>query len=158
MLSASFFFLRIALVVWGLLWFHINLGLFVLFLWKMLLEFWFGQRWICRWLWVVWIVCVSCSVVSLFDIPWTIACEALPSVEFSRQEYCSGLSFLPPGDLPNPRIEPESPALQADSSLLHHLGSPYHNHINSSDPWAQVILLFVCVFSFSHQCLVIFSV
>ena len=36
---------------------------------------------------------------------------------FSRQEYWNGLPFPPPGDLPNPRIEPMSPALQADSLL-----------------------------------------
>ena len=35
-------------------------------------------------------------------------------MEFSRQEYCSGLPFLSPGDLPNPGIEPRSPALQVD--------------------------------------------
>ena len=34
---------------------------------------------------------------------------------FSRQEYWSGLPFPPPGDLPNPGIEPRSPALQVDS-------------------------------------------
>ena len=37
--------------------------------------------------------------------------QALLSVEFSRQEYCSGLPFPPLGDLPNPGIEPDSPAL-----------------------------------------------
>ena len=37
------------------------------------------------------------------------------SVGFSRQEYCSGLPCLPPGDLPNPGIKPRSPTLQADS-------------------------------------------
>ena len=36
-------------------------------------------------------------------------------MEFSRQEYWSGLSFPSSGDLPNPGIEPESPALQVDS-------------------------------------------
>ena len=36
-------------------------------------------------------------------------------MEFSRQEYCSGLPFPSPGDLPNPGIEPGSPTLQADS-------------------------------------------
>ena len=36
-------------------------------------------------------------------------------MEFSRQEYWSGLPFPSPGDLPNPGIEPWSPALQADS-------------------------------------------
>ena len=39
---------------------------------------------------------------------------------FSRQEYWSGLPFPSPGDLPNPGIEPGSPALQADSLLLIH--------------------------------------
>ena len=38
-------------------------------------------------------------------------------MEFSRQEYWGGLPFTFPGDLPNPKIEPMSPALQADSLL-----------------------------------------
>ena len=46
-----------------------------------------------------------------------IACESSLSMEFSKQEYWSGLPFPSPGDLPDPRIEPESPALQADSLL-----------------------------------------
>ena len=45
------------------------------------------------------------------------------SVGFSRQEYGSGLSFPPLGDLPDTGIESESPALQADSLLLSHWGS-----------------------------------
>jgi len=47
---------------------------------------------------------------------------------FSRREYWSGLSSPPPGDLPNPGIEPPSPvapALQADSLPLSHQGSPH---------------------------------
>ena len=44
-----------------------------------------------------------------------IACQAPLSMEFSRQEYWSGLPFPSPRDLPNPGIEPRSPALQADS-------------------------------------------
>ena len=47
--------------------------------------------------------------------PWTIAHQAPLSMGFSRQEYWSGLPFPSPGDLPNPGIEPRSPALQADS-------------------------------------------
>ena len=47
--------------------------------------------------------------------PWTVACQASLSVGFSRQEYWSGLPFTPPRDLPDPEIEPGSPALQADS-------------------------------------------
>ena len=41
--------------------------------------------------------------------------QAPPSMGFSRQEYWSGLPFPSPGDLPNPRIEPRSPAFQADA-------------------------------------------
>ena len=41
--------------------------------------------------------------------------QAPLSIGFSRQEYWSGLPFPSPGDLPNPGIEPRSPALQADS-------------------------------------------
>ena len=47
--------------------------------------------------------------------PWTVAHQAPQSVEFSRQEYWNGLPFPSPGDLPNPGIEPGSPALQADT-------------------------------------------
>ena len=57
----------------------------------------------------------SLSRVKLFAVPWTVACQAPLSMEFSRQEYWSGLSFPFPGDLPDPGIEPGSPALQADS-------------------------------------------
>ena len=49
------------------------------------------------------LVCVSDSV-----IPWTIARHVPLSMEFSRQEYWSGLSFPSPGDLPNPGIKPVS--------------------------------------------------
>ena len=45
-------------------------------------------------------------------------------MRFSRKEYWSGLPCPPPGDLPDPGIEPESPALQANSSPLSHQGSP----------------------------------
>ena len=48
----------------------------------------------------------------------------LQSVEFSRQEYWSGLPFPSPGDLPNPGIEPRSSALQVDSLPSDHKGSP----------------------------------
>ena len=60
-------------------------------------------------------VSVSRSVVSDFVTPWTVACQAPPSMGFSRQEYWRGLSFPSPGDLPNPGIKSASPALQADS-------------------------------------------
>ena len=62
-----------------------------------------------------------------FATPWAVAYQAPLSIGFSRQAYWSGLPFPPPGDLPDPGIEPLSPsvpALQADSLPLHHLGSP----------------------------------
>ena len=43
--------------------------------------------------------------------PWTAPYQAPPSMGFSRQEYWSGVPFPPPGDLPDPGIEPVSPAL-----------------------------------------------
>ena len=43
-----------------------------------------------------------------FATPWTVARQAPLSVEFSRQEYWSGLPFPPPGDLPNPGIKAAS--------------------------------------------------
>ena len=57
--------------------------------------------------------------------PYTIACQAPLSMRFSRQEYWSGLSFPSPGDLPDPGIEPRSPALQANSFLIELWGKPY---------------------------------
>ena len=53
----------------------------------------------------------ACSVLSDSATPQTVACQASLSMEFSRQEYWSGLSFPPPEDLPDPRIEPMSFAL-----------------------------------------------
>ena len=47
----------------------------------------------------------------LFATPWTVAYQVPLSMGFSRQEYRNGLPFPSPGDLPNPGIEPRSPAL-----------------------------------------------
>ena len=55
------------------------------------------------------------SHVQHFAIPWTVACQASLSIEFSRQEYWSELPFPSPRDLPNTGMEPGSPTLQADS-------------------------------------------
>ena len=46
----------------------------------------------------------SLSRVRLFATPWSVAYQAPPSMEFSRQEYWSGLPFPSPGDLPDPGI------------------------------------------------------
>ena len=53
----------------------------------------------------------SLSCVRLSASSRTVAHQAPPSEGFSRQEYWSGLPFPSPGDLPNPGIEPGSPAL-----------------------------------------------
>ena len=45
----------------------------------------------------------------LFVTPWTVAHQALLSIGFFRQVYWSGLPFPPPGNLPDPEIEPASP-------------------------------------------------
>ena len=57
------------------------------------------------------------SRVQLFVTPWTVVYEAPLSMEFSRQEYWSGLPFPSPGDLPGPGIKLRSPTLQADALL-----------------------------------------
>ena len=55
------------------------------------------------------LICLCAETLSharLFGTPWNAACQAPVSMEFSRQEYWNGLSFLPPGDLSDPGIEP----------------------------------------------------
>ena len=56
--------------------------------------------------------------------PMIVALQVPLSMEFSTQEYCSGLPFSSPGDLPDPGIEPGSPALQADFLLSEPPGKP----------------------------------
>ena len=70
-------------------------------------------------------VCVThFSCVQLFATPWTIARQAPLSTEFSRQEYWSELPCPSLGDLPDPRIEPGSPTLQAGSLPTEQPGKP----------------------------------
>ena len=52
----------------------------------------------------------SLAYIQLFATPWTVARQAPLSMELSWQEYWSGFSFPPPGDLPDLGIEPTSPA------------------------------------------------
>ena len=70
----------------------------------------------------------SLSRVQLFATPWTVAYQAPPSMGFSRQEYWSGVPFPSPGDLPDPGIEPRSPALEADALTSEPPGKPYSTH------------------------------
>ena len=71
----------------------------------------------------------SLSRVRLLVTPWTVACQAPLSLEFSRQEYWSGLPFPPPEDLPNPEIELRSPTLQADALPSEPPGKIYPRHL-----------------------------
>ena len=75
-----------------------------------------------------------CVCVRYLAIPWTVACQAPLSVGFSRQEYWSELLCPPPRDLPDPGLEPRSPALRADSLPFEPRGKPEkpllsHSHI-----------------------------
>ena len=73
----------------------------------------------------------SLSRVRLFATPWTVACQAPLSMEFSKQEYWSGLPFPSPGYLPNPGIKPASLCLlysQANSLPLCHLEHTWQKH------------------------------
>ena len=93
-----------------------------------------------------------------FETSWTVAHQAPLSMGFPRQEYLSGLPFPFPGDLPDPRTEPRSSALQADSLPLSHLGSLFtylgcagssllHRFFSSCGEWG---LLSSCCARASH--------
>ena len=71
------------------------------------------------------------SRIRLFATPWTVAYQAPPSMGFSRQEYWSGLPFPSPGYLPNPGIEPGSPAFQADALTSEPPGKPTPSRTNT---------------------------
>ena len=71
--------------------------------------------------------------VQLFATPWTIQ-----SMEFSRPEYWSGSPFPSPGYLPNPAIEPRSPALQAYSLPAEPQGKPKNSGVGSQSPLQRI--------------------
>ena len=79
------------------------------------------------------------SHVQLFVTPWSVARQAPLSMGFSRQEYWNGLPFPSSGDLPDPGIEPASPASQADSLPTELWGKPYgavsKHKIDTSRSW-----------------------
>ena len=81
--------------------------------------------------------CQLLSGVQFFVTAWTIARQAPLSMEFSRLEYWNGLPFPTPGDLPDPRIEPGSPAVQAVSLPFEPPGKPINlDRLNSSANWS----------------------
>ena len=76
----------------------------------------------------LWITLMRSVMSSSCLTPWTVIHQAPLSMEIFRQEYWSGLPFLPQGDLPDPGIKPISPASPAPSGRfflpLSHLGRP----------------------------------
>ena len=74
---------------------------------------------------------VAQSCLTLCNL-WALAHQAPLSMEFSRQEYWSGLSFPSPGDRPHPWINPTSPALQADSLPSKPAGKPIFSKCKSN--------------------------
>ena len=79
------------------------------------------------WGWFGGLVAKSCLTLAT---PWSLPGSSVP-MEFSRQEYWSGLPFPSPGDLPDPGIEPRSPALQAHSLLSEPPGKPRNTGVGS---------------------------
>ena len=71
--------------------------------------------------------------------PWTVACQAPLSMDFSKQEYWSGLPFSCPADLPDPGIESMSPTLQADSLPTELPAKTYRK-------------VYMCIYVYIHMC------
>ena len=79
---------------------------------------------------------LSCfSQVQLFVTLGTAAHQAPQPTAFSRQEYWSGLPFSSPGDLPNPGIEPGSPALEADTLTSEPPGTKDQTRVPCIERW-----------------------
>ena len=86
-------------------------------------------------------VCVL-SHVQFFVTSWTVAHQAPLSMRFPRQDYWSGLPFPPPGDLPDPGIEPETPASPALAGRFFPTEPPGKPHLlsmlcNKSSPSSE---------------------
>ena len=81
--------------------------------------------------------CYPCAYVQL--TPWAAAHQGPQSMEFSRQEYWSGLPFPPPGDLPNPGIKPMFPHCRWILSHLSHQGSPVDSESSTNSLTCLVV-------------------
>ena len=94
----------------------------------------------------------ACSVVSNSVIPWTVVRQALLSMEFSREEYWSGLPFPPPGNLPDPGIKLGSSVSSIGRWILYpccHLGSPFmyiYLHIYMFDEIRRAVETYIFMF------------
>ena len=83
-------------------------------------------------------ILLSCSVVSdSLDCmtPWNVAHQASLSMEFSRQEYWSGLPYPLPEDLPNPENKPRSPTWQVDSLPSEPPGKLHMRELRMMNNW-----------------------
>ena len=69
--------------------------------------------------------CLLTKLSLILVTSWTVACQAPLSMGFPRQAYWSGLIFPSPGDLPNPGIEPASPALAGRFFTTEPPGKPF---------------------------------
>ena len=88
----------------------------------------------------------SLSGVQLFSMLWTVALQAPLSIEIFRQEYWHGLPFSPPGDLPNPGIEPMSPVPPAlAGGFFYHCTTWEAPYIYPACVCACMLSLFSCV-------------
>ena len=87
----------------------------------------------------------ACSAMSDFETPWTAAHQASLSMEFSRKEYWSGLPFRTLGALPNPEIEPESPALVGRFfTVAPSLQPDIHIYTSIYLPTSHLLCPFIC--------------
>ena len=93
--------------------------------------------------------------------PWTVACQAPLSMEFSKQECWSALPYPSPGNLSDPEIEPKSPTLQADSlpseptgkpplSARALLSLPIYN-CKATDLHPRSSAMYILIYSFRHE-------
>ena len=112
---------------------------------------WFTYCWNLAWR-ILSITLLTCewvkllSHVQLFETWWTVAYQAPLSMGFSRQEYWSGLPFPFPGGLPDPGIEPRSPALEADILTSEPSGKPWWASVWDECNCAVVWTFFCIVF------------
>ena len=99
-----------------------------------------------------------CSRVRLFSTDWIATCQAPLSMEFSRQEYWSGLACPPSGDLPNPGIEPMSLMSSALAGRFFTIGTTWkarhYPEIALIDFWIfQILYIYLCIHVNACTCL-----
>ena len=94
---------------------------------------------------VLWCVVCMLSHVQLFATLWTIARQSPLSMEFSKQEYWSGLPFPIPGDLPDLGVKPMSLALAGEFFTTEPSGKP----IKFLEVFKVIFILYVCNKKFS---------